>query len=611
MGIPGYADNILYVNLTTGKPRREQLDRGLIEDFLGGYGINNRLIFDLMPKGTDPLSPDNHIILGAGPFAGTLVPGSAKLLATTRFALNGTFATAAGGGSFALMLKSAGYDHVVINGRAEKPSFLRISQETTELCDATELWGRDNFETIDYLRKRYEPCSVIPIGPAGENLVKISLTSVDKAGTLGRGGLAAVMGSKNLKAIVVQQGNAVIDIADRLSFLRSLKELYQRIARWPGRQQILDNGLVVPPPEFTEIHQDTRSPLACAGCPLSDKESVTLKEGPYAGLRTYTPHVTIENFGLEDITQIYQQSIKYMDTLNRYGLDIMNFSNLFHTVVTLYDEGIITREDTDGMELKNDLATALKLAEMTAYRQGFGNLLAEGLAGTDRIASKIPPKYMELIKGLAPAMDPRLRSLGTMEFEQLTSLRGAHVAAGGSPSYEPGRPLADFERHGERMGIPQEALKRAVGTTSFNPGRFSRYSEDWYSLFNCLSLCNRAHVNRFYHVKTIADLYASLTGISLTPAEMMKASERAWTMNKLLNAREGFTRKEDKAPEAWFNPIVQEGREYQITSYHGDAALSQNDIEAYLDDYYDERGYSKATGLPTKEKLDELGLEIL
>jgi len=198
-----------------------------------------------------------------------------------------------------------------------------------------------------------------------------------------------------------------------------------------------------------------------------------------------------------------------------------------------------------------------------------------------------------------------------MEFEQITSLRGAHIAAAGSPSYEPGRPPADFARHGERMGIPDEAIKRAVGATSFNPGRYSRYSEDWFSLFNCLSLCNRAHVNRFYHVKTIAELYSAVTGIDITPSQIMKNSERAWTIGKLLNVREGFNRKDDKAPEAWFKPLVQEGTEYYLTDYYKTATLTREDVERFLDDYYDERGYDKQRGLPTRAKLKELGLESM
>ncbi|MFC1939366.1 aldehyde ferredoxin oxidoreductase C-terminal domain-containing protein [Chloroflexota bacterium] len=609
MGVPGYAGSILYVDLTSGRTRKEPLAPELIRTLIGGWGINNKLAYDLMPRGVDPLSPENLIIIGAGPFAGTLVPGAAKILATTRFPVNGAFATAAGGGSFALMLKSAGYDHAVISGRAGKPVYLRIAEDEVELCDATKLWGKDSFETIDTLRSRYEPCSVIPIGQAGENLVRMSITSVDKAGTLGRGGLPAVMGSKNLKAIVAQQGMVETTVAHRLNLQKLVNSLYERVMKWPGQKFIVENGLMVPPPDIAEFHRKTRKPLACPSCPLADKEVVTLCEGPYAGLQTYGPHVTINRFNASGSAEAYEQSIKYMDTLNRYGLCRMNFTSLLSTVVYLYREGVITKKDTGGIELKDDIDTALKLARMTAYREGFGDVLAEGLVGAARRIGRGAEEHIEHVKGQAIVYDPRLRSLGTMEFEQVTTPRGAHVAAAGSPSYEPGRPPTDFMRHGERMGIPEEALKRVVGPTSFNPGRYSRYSEDWYSLFNCLSLCNRAQVNRFYHVKTIADLYSAVTGINLTTAQLMEVSERAWTIGKLLNVREGFNRKDDKAPEAWFKPLVQEGKEYCITDYHDDSVLTREDVERILDDYYDERGYDKASGIPTRKKLKELGLE--
>jgi len=256
MTIPGYTGRILYVDLTNRRTRTEPLDPEFVGTLIGGWGINNRLVYDLVSPGTDPLSPQNLIVIGAGPFAGTMIPGAAKIVTTTRFPINGAYASAAGGGSFAIMLKSAGYDHVVISGRSELPVFLNISEEKVELCDATDLWGRDSFETIDELRSRYEPCSVIPIGQAGENLVKISITSVDKAGTLGRGGLPAVMGSKNLKAIVVQQGTMETSVAHRLTLQKLVNHLHERIMKWPGRQLIQENGLVARPTTYSREWPD-------------------------------------------------------------------------------------------------------------------------------------------------------------------------------------------------------------------------------------------------------------------------------------------------------------------------------------------------------------------
>ncbi|HEY90342.1 MAG TPA: hypothetical protein G4O07_00780 [Dehalococcoidia bacterium] len=609
MSTPGYNGTILYVNLTDGSTRVEQLDPDLVQTLIGGFGINNRLMYDLMPADVDPLSPENLIIVAAGPFAGTMIPGGAKVVITTRFPINGAIATAAGGGSFAPFMKWAGIDHMVISGRAKQPVFLKVSQGQYSLEDASDLWGRDTYETTDILRKRYEPCSVIAMGQSGESLVKNSTAFVDKAGTIGRGGLPAVMGSKNLKAIVVEQGEVPVQIADRAALHRLVNKLHERIMNWPGRQLIQENGLMPAPPDLSEIHLRTRSPLACPSCPLADKVMVCLDEGPYAGLQTYMPHFATTRLGATDSAQAYENSIRYSDALNRYGIGGTNFSGFFGQIVDLFQEGIITIEDTGGLELRNDIDTAIQLIRMTASQEGFGKVIAEGPEAIARLIGSSGEEYISHIKGLGVVYDPRMRGLGTMEFEEITSPRGAHVSAAGSPSYDSGRTLVDFIRHGERMGAPAESLKRMEEAGVFNPGIYSRYSEDWYALFNSLSLCNRAQVNRFYHVNTIAELYSALTGIQVSPQQLMHLAERAWTMGKLLNVREGFDRRQDRAPETWFRPLVRDGQEYRLHDYQGTAELDRQDVERYLDDYYQERGYDKETGLPTINKLTELGLE--
>lgn len=610
MGIPGYAGNILYVDLSTSRVRTEKLEAEMVSAFIGGYGINNKLAYDLIPPDADPFSPENKIILGAGPFADTLVPGSAKLLATTKFPLNGAFATAAGGGSFALMLKSAGYDHVVLAGQAPQPIYLRIADGGVELCDASHLWGKDAFDTVDALRLRHEPCSVIPIGPAGENLVRTSLTSIDKGGTLGRGGLPAVMGSKNLKAIVVQQGTTGIQVAHRHRLLKLIDSLHQRMMSWPGRQAVLDNGVLPIPPQLREIHQQTRKVLACPSCPIGDKELVRLTEGEYAGLTTYMSHFWTTRFGSADGPDLYYQSVKYSDALNRYGLCRLNSTPVVSLLMSLYEKGAISAENLEGTQLKPSIETAIELARKTAYREGAGDALAEGLQEAARRigfdANRLPHA-----KNQSTVYDPRLVGLGTMEFDQMVNPRGAHVAAGGSPSSNPGRPPSDFARHAERMGVPEEAIKRIVGPTSFNVGRLTRYSEDWYSLFSCLSLCNRWFINRFYHVDTIAELYRAITGIKASPQELMKASERAWNLGKLLNVRAGFSREDDQAPRAWFTPLESGGQQHVLSDYYRTTAPSEEDLERLLDDYYDERGWDQKTGIPTPQKLRELGLDAL
>jgi aldehyde:ferredoxin oxidoreductase len=232
----GYAGNILYVDLSSGRIRKEPLDISIAEKFIGGWGINYRLIWDLLKPGTDPLSPDNPIIIGAGPLIGTLC-GGGKIQGTTKFALPATedgrhyVASASGGSSrFGIWMKNAGYDHLVITGRAPSPAYLKIIDDDIEICDARDLWGStDIYKASDDLCRRYPDCGVIAIGQGGENLVRNSMAIVDKRAHFGRGGLGAVMGSKNLKAVITY-GTKGIKIADTKRFMKTIKRLYGQLS---------------------------------------------------------------------------------------------------------------------------------------------------------------------------------------------------------------------------------------------------------------------------------------------------------------------------------------------------------------------------------------------
>jgi aldehyde:ferredoxin oxidoreductase len=633
--ISGYAGNILHVDLSHQKIMKEALNPGWVTNFIGGYGVNVKLAYDLIPPDIDPLSPRNLIILGAGPFCGTLVPGAAKLVVTTKFPLNGAIGTASAGGRFSFMLKSAGFDHVVISGKANRPIYLKIADSGAELCDATYLWGKDSFETIDELRGEYEPCSVIPIGQAGENLVKISITSVDKAGTLGSGGLPAVMASKNLKAIVVELGEHPVKVAHPVRFMKIIDALRDRFMQWPGRKAMLDYGMMPGPGDpmpglirdsgtrfvlsdrsdeetkaLMELHKETRHTLACPGCLIGEKEVIKLKEGKYAGMVTYRSAVPALTFGPKNIKAQYEQRIKYGDMSGRYGVCENCFDLVFFLLIYLYKNGIISKEDTGGIELRDDLDTYLKLMEMTAFRKDIGNLLADGALQVALKIGRGAEHWIGHSKGRAVHMDARIFGLGTLQFEPCTHHRGAHYQASGSASYVPGSPPEKFATHLDRMGVPHEAIHRIVGEKSVNMGRHSRYSEDWFAFFSCLGLCNRAWINRFYSAKSLTEIYSALTGHKITQAELLKASERVWNMEKMLNAKAGFSRKDDQFPEIWFTPLKDDkGNEWILTDYFKTKKLTREDLEAYLDDYYDERGWDKRMGIPTPRKLEELGIE--
>ena len=636
MELPGYAGSILYVDLTSGSIRREPLDPEMVRSFIGGWGINYRLAYDLIPPDIDPLDPENCLIIGCGPFAGTIVPGSAELLITSRFPINGAYATACGGGNFPLMLKLSGYDHVVISGRAERPVYLKIRDEDVELCDASDLWGRDVFETVDELRARHEPCSVIPIGQAGENLVKVSITSIDKGGTLGSGGLAAVMGSKNLKAIVAVQGTRGIRVADRLRLERLVNGMLERIMSYRLRPTLIEGGFFgmteawaalkatishnftqvsfAPGADVKEIHYRSRRPLACASCPTADKELNRLREGPYAGMVTYMTHYGLaESYGGESAVEEYSRSIKFLDAANRYGICVFSFAAARNLMVYLYHKGVVTTEDTGGLELRDDFEATMKLLEMTARRQGFGDVLAEGILGAARRLGKGEEEAMH-IKGYYYFGEPRLTGLGTSDVAQIVNPGRSGGCAGisgslGSASYNPGRPVEQWAREAEKAGVPAEAMERIFTPTSFDAARLTRYAEDWYSLSNCLGRCHRLYINRFYDTSIVAQLYSAITGIEASPAELLKAGERVWNLWKVLNVRLGWERKDDRPPRVWFTPLKGEEAEYPLMDYYKTTILSEEDMDRLLDHYYEERGWERKRGVPTPQKLKELGLD--
>ena len=648
MGLPGYAGHILFVDLTVGSVKKKPLDPGLALQYIGGSGLNVRLASELVPPDTEPLSPGNAIILGAGPFNGTLIPGSSRLSLLYKSPLNGSFIQNSGGGNFSGFLKSSGYDHLVFTGRSRKPVYLKIQDHKVELLDAGDLWGKDSFATTDELRLRHEPCSILPIGQAGENLVNISVAQIDKGGTVGSGGLAAVMGSKNLKAIVAMQGTEEIKIADPRRLKVIIDELLKRVMNYHLRQEMMRGGamtmtsgwlpegvltrnssVLMPYPPGTpqiqagiyELHKQSRRKIACMACPMSDKDRLDLTE---KGFTTYDSAVFAETaimttsaaYGTSEshLQDRYADALRYVDMTNRYGIDrLYSFQGLIDFVVTLYEEGVLTGADT-GVALDRSFETLLKLVRMTAFRGGFGDILADGILGAARRIGRGADRHVQnVIKGQFVNRDPRLWGLGPMEFEMLVYPgRPLGVAAAmGSATYNPGSPLEEIKRQALRCGVPEEALKRIFCGGSFNIGRLARHGEDFFGIFNMLGQCHRLYISRFYSLQTLAELYTAVTGAEATAADLKSASDRAWNLWKLMNARAGFARSRDEPPEIWFQPLEGPGRSYRLRDYFQASELSREDVDRYLDDYYDERDWDKTSGLPTAGKLEELGLSRL
>ena len=596
-------------------------------DFAGGAGLNNKLGYELIKPKVAPLSPENVVIFGSGALGGTLAPCSSRIFATTKFPVNGTIGTASGG-SCGDALKLAGYSQVVITGVAEKPVFVKIFDGDVEVCDACDLWGKDIWQTVDELRRRYgRECSVIAIGPAGERLSAISLTFANKNGHLGRGGLPAVMGSKNLKALLIR-GRKGIKLADQGGFMKIVNSLYDRLTNLPYRDDWLGLGIGIgywgrrstwgqkPPAEeaanpysSASFEKTWKSCLTCPTCPVSCKSVIELKTGKYAG--TLVPMtgiiVPIESFqrlGVPSLDQAYELG----DLCNRSGIDMLDFSGITDMAITLYEEGEITKEDTDGLELKRGYETVKKLLDKVVCREGFGALLADGFPAFARAIGKKGQEYITAVtvKGHEPMMDPR-RHFHTWNITEMVNPRSPWGQPGNSPTFQPERSPEELANYLRRLLVSEDAIERTCSPSSINMARLAKYAEDFYSLCSCLGICVRVPLLQSYNPSIAAQLFNAATGLKTEAREFMRVGERAWNMLKAANVREGFDRKDDKFPKRFFGPLVTEGKSLSLKDYYG-GPLNEGDIEKLLNDYYDERGWDLKRGIPTRKKLVHLGL---
>jgi aldehyde:ferredoxin oxidoreductase len=616
---------VLHVDLRSGEFETKKLDLDVARDYVGGLGLNARLMEQVYVTGTDPLSPDNPIILGAGPLVGTGTPGAAKIVATTRFPLNGTISESVGSMRFALNLKGAGFDHLIMTGRAKKPVVLVLEDDKASFMDAKELWGMDIFQTTDALKKSHagRRSSVIAIGPAGENRVAFSLALVDKASTVGRGGLGAVMGSKNLKAIVAM-GDQRPKIHDREELKRLLSGIRERLKRFKNHPRVLELGIMenwdnyvhqliscrnftrtFPPEKATELYgpEVYRSfeikRVGCPSCFTPDKDCLEVKEGEYKGFRTtttsYMNSVLVGH--IFDLNQPADKTagLRLIDRLDRMGLDMFTFRSILDFLMTKYEEERLDPDRFD-LPLERSEEALYQWVEAIAWRKDSAEMLAGGWRSLLEELGKEYVSDAPIIKDCDIFWDPRLVGLGTMEFEQIVSLKGPRSASGGSPTYVPGQKeenLPLFRRHLDRMGADAMAIDRIMDSAlGFNVGRMTRYAEDWYTILSSLGICNRHFNNRFYSYALCQNLFSAVTGFEVDESHLRQSAVQIWNTLKKLNQQAGFGVADDRPPEIWFRPMIgPDNQPLILRDYFGKMELSRDDIIRLVEDYYDERGW--------------------
>lgn len=627
----GFAGKVAFVDLTNRRVTEEPIQESIIESFLGGFGINHKLAYDMIIPTTDPRGSENPIVFGAGALAGTGVPGASKIFASTKLPLTKTVGSPAGSMSFASMMKWAGYDHIVLLGKATEPVTIVITDDDVSIVDAHDLWGRDVYETTAALKNTYEGAGTICIGPGGEQLITCSLAIVDGITSLGRGGLGAVLGSKNVKALVAL-GTKGLKIANPKRFEKSVAALVKRIMEFKARKQVVDLGMMaawdgllqeyfctehLTPEEVTKIYgigaykNVKKSRIACTSCLVGCKDFLEFDEGECSRFSMgITSFINIPAFGTRFGIRDLKQAAHIYNKFDRLGLCGQTLEGLLDFPFELYEHGLLKKEDVGGFELKRDFETVNKLVDMMVKREGFGAVLAEGWEGVIGHVGKEARKFAYSINGINVVWDPRLNVLGTMEFEQLVSPRGPYSAYGGSPTTVPNLPPDVMKRHCDRVGGSPELIKRIFNSDNgFNLGSFTRCFEDWVCLMSCMGVCNRAGNDRYYSAALLAELYSAATGFDLDVPTMMKSVERVWNISRMSNVKEGNIRNDDEIPDRWFTPLkTADGKEHVMRDYYQKRILEKKDIQEMLDDYYEARGWEKSTGIPTADKLAELGL---
>jgi len=625
--LPG---TILWVDLSSGTIEKQPITEELRLKYVGGRGINVKLLFDEVSPNVDPLSPENSLLFGTGPFSGTKAPCAARFNVTSKSPLTGILGDANAGGNFGPALKRAGIDHIIIKGKAAEPVYIWIDDEKIEIKSARHLWGKNIREAEASIKEELDDkrVRVTAIGQAGENLVRIA-NVIHEERSASRTGMGAVMGSKNLKAVAVR-GTKEPELFDSDGFNRLAKELQQRIAKSEDYERLRDftknaasagtyltgklgisgvknyqkvagfEGIENFNPEKVAA-EFFHGSVHCFRCPIGCGRKFEVKEGPYAGEwgnkceeGAFTPLGPV--CGNDNIASIFKMS----NMGNQLGIDTMDFGRAMAVLMELYEKGIVSERELDGLSMTwGNHEAMVKMMEKVAFRQGVGDILAEGSVRAVKNFGKEAEKYMSHCKGMVMGgSDPRMRK-GTA-IGLATGTRGADHLRGMCPIDIPGFPVMAPEEAEARFGT-----REVLDPKSYKKAAPMIYYQHVYlvpDLFEiCRFLMGQGTGTKSFSYDDLFTLYLYATGINTDEKEIFTIAERVYNVERAFSCREGIRRKDDHLVGKWVDGPVPDG------PYEGEI-LDPDKFEGMLDDYYWLRGWD-TNGVPTKEKLQELGLE--
>ncbi|HMK93938.1 MAG TPA: aldehyde ferredoxin oxidoreductase family protein [Candidatus Limnocylindrales bacterium] len=607
----GYTGKILRIDLSTGKTTIEKLDEETAKKYVGGIGLGMKLWLANSKPGVDPFNPENPLVLAVGPASATMFPtGGNGHAFISRSPETGFVGEAVSHGTFGAEIKRAGYDAIILTGKAERPVYLWIDDDAVQLLDADKLWGKSPSETEDAIKDEIGDyyVRVASIGLAGEKQSKIASIVNEKTRVAGRTGLGAVMGSKNLKSIAVR-GTHDIVVAKPEEFIEYVKEFHERM-KGPAAQKyrtlgsaenvMIQNALYcMPTRNYNNSYFDNAQKvsgetlneryiakiIACNSCAMRCEHEAVIRDGPYKGTMARMEYDNIwalgPNCGVDKLDAI----VKAAELCNYYGLDAQSTGVTVSFVMDCHEKGILSHEELGGVDAHfGNPEALLQLIEKIGKREGIGDVLADGVKAAAQKIGKGSDKLAENIKGLE-VTGYDLRCLKTTALGFAVSFRGADHNRSGAYTFD--------------MTGKVDRFKAEKGR-----GKLVKDSEDVYALIDSLIICKNAKGTLYNELPDMAKLYTLITGYEMTPQELGITGERINTLARLINIREGLSRKDDTLPWKVMNqPVTDDGPAKG-------AVVTQGELDLLLDDYYTARGWT-LEGVPTKELLAKLGLEDL
>ena len=616
----GYAGKLLYVDLSREKISVKPYPEDLALNYLGGAGLCSRLLYNMIGPEVDPLGPENVLVFATGPLTGTLFPQASRHVVAAKSPLTGIWGESHAAGHWGPELKFAGYDAIIITGRSPSPVYLLIEDENVELRSALDLWGLTVYQTDDALREKHgEDVKVACIGPAGENLVRFACIMNDRDRAAARSGMGAVMGSKRLKAIAVR-GTGQIEVADPENYMSYVKEWHRRMLEHPfteGRAKYGTTNLIelmqeigrLPTynlrqgvfEEYEKISGETLrrkhliKPRADFACLQRCGRYTAVHTEPYRYIAGGPEYETLCSMGSRcGVSNL--EAVLYGHWLcNALGMDGISAGATISWAMECYEEGLITKQDTDGLELRfGNHEAMITLLKKMAYRQGFGGILAEGSWRAARIIGRGTEKYvMHVKKQEIASQEPRAQK--SMGLASATAARGADHLYAFPVLDEVGFDKEIKERFGPQY-LPEIADK-------LNPkykGFMVKECEDFMVVVESVGVCKYGtQIPPVFYYEDIAKALQVTCGLPLTEKDLRIIGERIVNLNRAFNLREGITRKDDTLPP----------RLTKEPAPKGPAKGHVVELEQMLNEYYRHRGWDVETGKPTYQKLVSLGLE--